>query len=140
MNQFGGRYKNTKITDQLIELINRMPEKKQRQLLKLLLKSMSKEHRQHLRKPCMISVDYSNQDRVYQDFIQNMSTSGLFIGTRESFGVGEEISMAFSIPDAKDAFKLTGKVVRSGLHGFGLKFKAMDPSQKKDLQSFVAQI
>lgn len=87
------------------------------------------DRRQGSRRQCFIPVDYSVRDRVYRDFIDNLSPQGAFIRTRERLSVGTEIWMTFSWIDAMTPIKSKGVVVRSGNSGMGVAFKAPIPVQ-----------
>ena len=81
----------------------------------------TREKRKHPRKSCFISVDYVTQDRVYKDFIQNISRGGVFIETRAPFFVGEKVSLTFTPPDHRKSIKTIGEVVRTSPQGIGVK-------------------
>ena len=50
------------------------------------------------RKAAFVIVNYAAQRRFYQDFIRNISDSGVFIETSIPFSVGQEVSMSFPLP------------------------------------------
>jgi len=81
------------------------------------------ERREGSRRQCFIPVDYSIKDRVYRDFIDNLSHKGAFIRTRERLPVGTEIWMTFSWIDALTPIKSKGIVIRNGNSGMGVAFK-----------------
>jgi Tfp pilus assembly protein PilZ len=80
------------------------------------------ERRKHVRKPFFMVVDYATQDRTYKDFIQNISTGGVFIETRMFLGAGQKVAMSFPLPNCQKHIKITGEIVRTSLHGVGVKF------------------
>ena len=81
-----------------------------------------RERRKHVRKPFFMVVDYATQDRTYKDFIQNISTGGVFIETRMFLGAGQKVAMSFPLPNCQKHVKITGEIVRTSLHGVGVKF------------------
>ncbi len=99
-------------TARLFEMIKRMPEDEQLALLKELGKRHSKGRRKHEREPFFMVSDYSTGDRVYRDYIQNVSAGGVFIETRMPFTPGQEVSLAFPLPNYKKYIKITGEVAR----------------------------
>jgi Tfp pilus assembly protein PilZ len=80
------------------------------------------EKRTHKRKPFFMPVDYATRDRVYRDFIKDITKEGVFIETRRPLPAGEEISLTFSFPNLRQNFKIPGGVVRSDKNGIGVKF------------------
>lgn len=81
----------------------------------------NKEKRDSERTACFIPVDYSAQDRIHKDFIQNISSSGVFIESRKIMEVGARILMTFDWLK-NHPVKSKGTIVRSSKLGFGVKF------------------
>ena len=125
------------ITGRLIQIIKNMPENEQRILLKDLEERQFEERRKHSRKPFLMAVDYSTQDHVYKDFIQDISAGGVFIQTNMPFTVGQEVSLTFPLPDYKTHLKIVGEVVRSTTQGVGVKFKMTDEDQEVMITSLL---
>lgn len=113
---------NQSLNDRLIALIHNISEEKKEKLLELLLDWQKKEQRGDDRVPCLIPVDFSTQDRVYRDFIQNFSNGGVFIETRENLVPGEPVSLTFSAPNSQNHFKIVGTILRSENSGVAVKF------------------
>jgi hypothetical protein len=111
------------LTDRLIGLIHNISEEKKAQLLQLLLEWQKKEQRGDERVPCLIPVDFSTQDRVYRDFIQNFSNGGVFIETRENLDPGQPVSLTFSAPNSQHHFKIVGTILRSEEKGVAVQFE-----------------
>jgi len=120
----------SRITARLIELIKNMSEDEQRTLLKDLEGRPFEGRRKHVRKPFLMAVDYSTQDHVYKDFIQDISSGGVFIQTHMPFTVGQEVSLTFPLPNYQKHIKVIGEVVRSTPQGVGVKFKMADQDQE----------
>lgn len=114
---------NLNITDRLIGLIHNISDEKKEQLLELLLDWQRQEQRGDERVPCLIPVDFSTQDRVYRDFIQNFSNGGVFIETRENLAPGQPVSLTFSAPNSQNHFKIVGTILRSEDKGVAVKFE-----------------
>jgi Tfp pilus assembly protein PilZ len=124
--------KHQDLTDRLIGLIHNISEAKKEQLLELLLDWQKKEQRGDGRVPCLIPVDFSTQDRVYRDFIQNFSNGGVFIETRENLAPGEPVSLTFSAPNSQNHFKIVGTILRSEEKGVAVQFdKKLSPYQEE---------
>ena len=98
------------------------------------------EKRSYARKPFFMPVDYSTQDRVYRDFIKDISTGGVFIETLRPLPVGHKISMAFSFPNLRQNFKISGGVVRMDPKGIGVAFLNTSEDQVETLDFCVRDI
>jgi len=72
-------------------------------------------------------VDYVIEDRVYRDFVRNISEGGVFIDTRGAFCVGQEVSLALPFPVSLK--RITGKVAWVGDHGIGVSFLVIAPDE-----------
>lgn len=113
----------------------------QRKILLQKLETMVSEHpdfekRGHSRKPCLVNVDYTVQNRNYRSFILDMSAFGVFIETKNLFLPGQEIKMTFTVPTQQIPFKLTGHIVWSGTQGIGVKFKYLTRHQMDVIKAF----
>ena len=140
MENSGQPAKKPNVTAQLIERIKNMPLERQSQLLKDLEEGQSREIRQHDRKACLLTVDYTVEDRYYRDFIQDMSNSGMFIRTSQTFSSGQTILMTFMSPDLEKPFKITGEIIRVLPSGIGVKFKIESQVQEAAIKSIVNMI
>jgi len=98
------------------------------------------EKRSHVRKPFFMPVDYSTRDRVYRDFIKDISMGGVFIETLRPPPVGQEILMAFSFPNLHRNFKITGDVVRMNPKGIGVAFLDTGKDQMETLDFCINDI
>jgi len=140
MTTFETQLNKSKITTRLIELIKNMSEEEQRALLKELEERLFEGKRKHERKPFLMAVDYSTQDHVYKDFIQNISAGGVFIQTNMPFSVGQEVSLTFPLPNYQKHIKIIGEVIRTTPQGVGVKFKMADQDQKAIIKSLLESI
>jgi uncharacterized protein (TIGR02266 family) len=93
--------------------------------------------RGHMRKPCLIRVNYTILEQTYEGYILDISTVGVFIETSESFSVGQEMTLAFSLPNYQQLFKLSGMIVWVGHQGIGVKFQNLSPYQEEMIKSFI---
>lgn len=87
-----------------------------------------------------MAVDYSTQGHVYKDFIQDISSGGVFIQTHMPFTVGQEVSLTFPLPSFQKHVKVIGEVVRSTPQGVGVKFKMADKDQEAMITSLLEPI
>jgi len=72
-----------------------------------------------------MAVDFVIEDRVYRDFVRNISDGGVFIDTRGAFFVGQEVSLALPFPVSLK--RITGKVAWVGPQGIGVNFLVIAP-------------
>ena len=128
------------ITDQLIGRIKRMSLERQAQLLKELDEGKDSVLRQHDRKIFFMTVDYIVDDKYFRDFIQDMSSSGVFINTSQTFSLGKTILMTFMSPDNQQPFKINGEAVRVTPEGVGVKFIVESQVQEAVIRSLVQMI
>ena len=124
-------------TARLFEMIKRMPEDEQLALLKELGERLSKGRRKHQREPFFMVADYSTEDRVYRDYIQNVSAGGVFIETHMPFTSGQEVSLAFPLPNYKKYIKIIGEVARVTPQGIGVVFKMINQEQETMVKSLL---
>lgn len=112
------------ITARLFEIVLDMPFEDRRTLLKDLEAKHSHGRRKFARKPYFMPVDFATPDRAFSGFIQNISSGGLLIETRDTLPVGEQVTLSFMRPKSRDYVKVGGEVVRKVPDGFGVKFHA----------------
>ena len=112
------------VTARLFEIILDMPFKDRRTLLKDLEAQHSQGRRKFVRKPYFMPVDFATLDRAFNGYIQNISSGGMLIESRESMAVGEQLTLSFMRPKSRDFIKVGGQVVRTVPDGFGIKFNA----------------
>jgi uncharacterized protein (TIGR02266 family) len=128
------------VFDRLFDLIMRMSEEEQRNLLTQLEERVIHGKRQHYRKPFFMVVDYTTEDRAHKDFIQNISVGGVFIETRMPFSVGQAVALTFPLPNYQKYIRITGEVVRTTAEGIGVTFKMADKRQEGMLTSLLEMI
>ena len=124
-------------TARLFEMIKKMPEDEQLALLKELGERLSKGRRKHEREPFFMVADYSAEDRVYRDYIQNVSAGGVFIETHMPFTSGQEVSLAFPLPNYEKYIKIIGEVARVTPQGIGVVFKLVNQEQEAMVKSLL---
>jgi len=121
-------------------LIDDMSDGEMRQLLKELEERQNKEQRKYSRKDFLTIIDYTVEGRHYRDFIQDISESGVFIKTSQTFLVDQTIIMTFMSPDNQKPFRINGEIIRTHEDGIGVKFKIESQVQELVLKSFVDMI
>jgi Tfp pilus assembly protein PilZ len=127
-----------KLTDRLIQAVSKLSLQRKKMLEELLHEWDRLDYREDSRIPCFLPVDYSTADRVYQDFINNLSNGGVFIETGASLREGQSISLIFTVPTLQKSFKISGTIVRTEQDGIGVKFsKKLTPYQKELINSAI---
>jgi hypothetical protein len=109
------------VTDELIDAIKKLSESQQEYLLQA-VKDWIDDKRGYPRKECQAEVIYSDNNRLVQGMIINISAGGLFLQPDSPFTVGQEITLTFEHPFAKKQMKVVGEIVRSDEKGIGVKF------------------
>ena len=112
----------------IFEIIDDMSETEMRQLLKDLegWQKSKNEKRKYPRKSTLMEITYSSdQRRVFEDFVRNISAGGLFIETNLVTELGQKLTMTFSHPGSGDPIKVLGKIVRADSSGIGVKFDTL---------------
>ena len=139
------------ITSHLMEIVSNMTYDQQLALLQQLDEMPPQERpiktirldgeetfmRGHLRKSCLIAVDYTIQGQSYKGYILDISSLGVFIETRIIFPVGEMIEIFFTLPDYDKPFSLNAEIAWSGRYGIGVKFDTLTVEQENAIRSFV---
>ena len=119
----------TRITARLIDLICEMTIDQQLDLLRELDTKEYRGGRSDYRRSRKIAVDYEIDNCIHRDFIQDISTAGVFIETHSPPSVGELITLSFSVTKGKQPINITGRIVRSNDRGFAVDFR---PSSRKE--------
>jgi len=110
------------LSARLLRAVSNLSPQRKKVLEDLLADWERVECRQDPRIACFLPVDYTNPNRVYQDFINNLSRGGLFIETAASLRTGQPLTLTFTVPNLQQPFKLSGVIVRTDKNGIGVKF------------------
>jgi Tfp pilus assembly protein PilZ len=95
--------------------------------------------RSHSRKSCMISTDYVVEGRNFEGFMLDISPAGAFIETGEGFTGGQQIQLAFSLPNHPGQLTITGEILWNGKFGIGLQFNELSRKQLDLIAAFMAE-
>jgi hypothetical protein len=140
MNEIDIPEDEKKLTDRLIQAVTKLSPQRKKMLDALLSEWELLDYREDSRIPCFLPVDYSTTDRVYQDFINNLSNGGVFIETAASLNENQSISMIFTVPALQKSFKISGTIVRKEEDGIGVRFsKKLTPYQKELIHSAITR-
>jgi Tfp pilus assembly protein PilZ len=94
------------------------------------------DRRKHSRKDCLIHVNFKIRGRKFSSYILDISSSGVFIETSESFTSGLKMLLHFSSPDTRMPLDLIGEIVWVDPRGVGVKFCHLTKDQVQILRSF----
>ena len=133
MNTYQNAQSDQPISQKIMSLVQNLSEEKKQLLLDLLVEWQQKELRSDSRMPCLVAVDFATKKRSYRDFMHDLSKGGVFIETRETFSIGDKVSMTFSMPDNQNHFKISGNIVRSEGNGIGVQFDTKLSSQQEEV-------
>ena len=84
-----------------------------------------KNLRKHLRKPYKQTTMFSTENEIFEGTTKNISSSGVFIMSKESFEVGQILTLALQYKNG-ETVKIKGQIVWTNDEGFGLKFLSVD--------------
>jgi Tfp pilus assembly protein PilZ len=95
--------------------------------------------REYPRLSCYILVDFASGDKAYRSCIRDISASGVFIESTDTFKVGQEIALCFTISDSDERlpFKTKGKVTRIYPDGIGVQYQDISHYQRDILDALV---
>jgi len=82
--------------------------------------------RRFFRKPLRLPVIYAFGGRTYRNYTKDISIAGVFMFTRNTFQLGQSISIFSRDHDSTPPVKILGKVARATLEGIGVEFLSPD--------------
>ena len=94
------------------------------------------KRREHRRKDCLINVNFKIRGQKFSSYILDISSSGAFIETGESFTSGLKMLLHFSSPETREPLDLIGQIVWAAPRGVGVKFHHLTKDQTQILRSF----
>ena len=97
--------------------------------------------REYPRLACYIMVDFASGGKAYRSCIRDISASGVFIETGDSFKPGQDIALCFSLNESSEmlAFKLKGKVMRVYPDGIGVQYVDMSQYQRDIINTLIVK-
>lgn len=114
------------ITAKLFDIILKMPVKQRQKLLYALEDQQKKMGRKYNRRDYLMNVEYSVDGHLYNGFIKNISSGGVYIecsqDTLIKLSDGDTITLTFKHPDKQLHIKMTGEIARIVKTGFGVSF------------------
>ena len=81
--------------------------------------------RKHQRNTSSKDINYTINNRFYTGLIKDISKTGIFIQTNDSFPCGQILMLAIPFSNKNKNTIVNGEVVRSTQEGFGVRFKSL---------------
>jgi len=125
---------------QLFNLILTLNPEEQRFLLKNVEKLILDEKRKSARKICRIPVRYIYNERIYNDFIVNISRTGCFLETQKPLLVGKKILMDIQLDGDDKSVRFNGEVANANRMGVGIEFEEVSGNLLEKLGKFLHKI
>jgi len=107
-----------------------------RHLEEMQLESGKNDRRKHSRKDCLINVNFKIRGQKFNSYILDISNSGAFIETGESFSQGQKMLLNFSSPENRKPLDLIGEIIWVDSRGVGVRFCHLAREQTQILNSF----
>ena len=95
------------------------------------------DRRKQARKDCLINVNFKIRGQKFSSYILDISTSGAFIETGESFAGGLKMLLKFSSPENRQTLNLIAEIIWADSRGVGVKFHHLTKDQAQVLKSFT---
>lgn len=112
----------------LIEFMNRYDEKQFAML------------REFPRVPCNLTLDLAAEGRAINCFATDISAGGMFVESCEPLGVGQPVSICFSVADDQLALKIKGRVIRIEHDGVGIQYEALTSYQQEIMKDWIGRL
>ena len=71
----------------------------------------------------LLIADCRTMENDFQAPINNISSGGVFIDTKQRLFVGQEIALKFDFPDNRKTIMANGEIVRTSFEGAGIRFR-----------------
>ena len=82
-----------------------------------------KDARKKVDETQLMVANCRTMDCDFQAPVENISSGGIFINTRQHLFAGQEIAIKFNFPDARNTIMANGEVVRTSMDGVGIRFR-----------------
>jgi hypothetical protein len=124
----------------LFNLILTLNPEEQRFLLKKVENLILKEKRSSARKVCRIPVRYFYNERIYKNFIVNISRDGCFIEAQKPLPIGEKFLMNIQLDGDAESIKIKGEVANANRMGMGIEFEKVSSNLLEKLGNLLYKI
>ena len=79
------------------------------------MNSIGGERRKHLRVTAEVLIKYQSADQFFTDYMQNISSGGIFVPTHDPLPLDTHLFITFSLPDCEQPITTEGIVIRKML-------------------------
>ncbi len=88
--------------------------------------------REYPRLSCYLMVDFASGGKAYRSCIRDISASGVFIETADTFHPGQELALCFTLTESDEMlpFKINGQVTRIYSDGIGVRYEDVTDYQR----------
>ena len=102
------------------------------------------DHREHVRAPIELKVDYKKLNSFFADYTKNISKGGTFIKTKKTLPVGTRFLFRLTVPGRPKPFELNGEVVHAASGGdepgMGIRFVWREERDRAAFESVVERL
>ena len=99
------------------------------------------EHRESVRAPIELKVDYKKLNSFFADYTKNISKGGTFIKTKKTLPLGTRFLFRLTVPGRDRPFELNGEVMHATATGeepgMGIRFVWTDPAERAAFEGVV---
>jgi len=98
--------------------------------------------REYPRLTCYLMVDFASGGKAYRSCIRDISASGVFIETTDTFQPGQELALCFSLAESNELlpFKINGQVTRIYSDGIGVRYEDVTDYQRAIIGTLLDKI
>ncbi|ATX82518.1 PilZ domain-containing protein [Mariprofundus ferrinatatus] len=127
------------IIDKISDIADQLPKEQRRQLLDL-ISTWQTNTRYAPREAYYEMLTFTSNRGKHSGHARDVSTTGLFIETTESFEVGDRVNLELTFISAPNPLRLKGAVVRKTENGIGVRFDMRSKSHVREMESIVAKM
>lgn len=113
-------YEDLSAFDQLVELISKMTDAEQENLLEALKKRRTEEREQRI--SLYTETRFTVGGEAYNGVVLDLSSGGCFIETNEELATGQEVSINLKRSRDAKTIKVRGRIARVEQNGIGVQF------------------
>lgn len=98
--------------------------------------------REYPRLPCYLMVDFAARGKAYRSCIRDISASGVFIETKDSFEIDQPVALCFTLSESNESlpFKIKGRVTRLYPDGIGVQYENVTQYQRDIIDALIRKI
>ncbi len=95
----------------------------------------------------IIQINYHTADSFFRNFVEDLSTGGMFIATQKPLEPGIQLKLEFLLPGCNYPIRVNGEVIWNRdtqdinlRRGMGVKFDNLSASAKDKINTIVKQL